>query len=156
MQIGQAAAASGVSAKMIRHYESIGLITPADRSPANYRAYGHEDVQRLSFIRRARALGFSIDRIRDLLKLWSDDDRSSADVKRIALAHAAELDRKIDEMRAMASTLHRLADACEGDARPTCPIITSLEGGVTASCQSTRSAPGHDHNGITPNLKWRL
>lgn len=138
MQIGQVAAASGVSAKMIRHYESIGLITPADRSRANYRAYGSDDVHRLAFIRRARALGFSIDRIRDLLKLWSDDHRSSADVKRIALAHAAELDRKIADMRAMAATLHRLADACEGDARPTCPIITSLEGGAERACSAAQ------------------
>ena len=129
MQIGQLAAASGVSAKMIRHYESIGLITPAGRSQANYRSYGTDDVHRLSFIRRARALGFPIERIRDLLRLWSDGSRSSADVKRIALAHAAELDRKIEDLRAMAATLHRLADACGGDARPQCPIIDSLEGG---------------------------
>ena len=136
MQIGQAAAASGVSAKMIRHYESIGLIGAAGRSGSNYRSYGAEDVHRLAFIRRSRTLGFSIERIRDLLKLWSDRDRSSADVKRIALAHAAELDRKIADLRAMAATLHRLADACGGDARPQCPIIESLEGAPEHSCQS--------------------
>ena len=141
MQIGQAAAASGVSAKMIRHYESIGLISPAGRSGSNYRSYGAEDVHRLAFIRRSRALGFPIERTRDLLKLWSDRDRSSADVKRIALAHVAELDRKIADLREMAATLHRLADACGGDARPQCPIIESLEGGFDRSCRSrTRSA----------------
>ena len=136
MQIGQLAAASGVSAKMIRHYEGIGLISPAGRSEANYRSYGTDDVHRLSFIRRARALGFPIERIRDLLRLWSDGSRSSADVKRIALAHAAELDRKIADLRAMAATLHRLADACGGDARPQCPIIDSLEGGSEHPCGS--------------------
>lgn len=129
MQIGQAAAASGVSAKMIRHYEEIGLVAPGTRSAGNYRIYDPDDVQRLAFIRRARALGFPIERIRALLELWGDDRRSSADVKRIALAHAEELDRKIAEMRAMAETLHQLADACDGDARPDCPIIASLEGG---------------------------
>ena len=128
MQIGQAAAASGVSAKMIRHYESIGLVSPAGRSGSNYRSYGAEDVHRLAFIRRSRALGFPIERIRDLMKLWSDRERSSADVKRIALAHVAELDRKIADLRAMAATLHQLADACGGDGRPQCPIIESLEG----------------------------
>ena len=140
MQIGQAAAASGVSAKMIRHYESIGLITPAGRSQANYRSYGPDDVHRLGFIRRARALGFPIERIRDLLKLWSDGTRSSADVKRIALAHAAELDRKIADLRAMAATLHRLADACGGDSRPQCTIIDSLEGGFEPSSPSSKAA----------------
>ena len=139
MQIGQAAAASGVSAKMIRHYESIGLISPAGRSQANYRAYDADDVHRLAFVRRARALGFPIERIRDLLRLWSDGSRSSADVKRIALAHAAELDRKIADLRAMTATLHRLADACGGDARPQCPIIDSLEGGPQQTCSHPRT-----------------
>ena len=140
MQIGEAAAASGVSAKMIRHYESIGLVAPPTRSQGNYRAYGNEDVHRLAFIRRARALGFPIERIRALLKLWSDDHRSSADVKRIALAHVAELDRKIAEMRAMADTLHRLAEACGGDTRPNCPIISSLEGGPPSPVRDPRNA----------------
>ncbi len=142
MQIGQAATASGVSAKMIRHYEAIGLIAPAGRSQANYRSYGADDVHRLGFIRRARALGFSIERIRDLLKLWGDGDRSSADVKRIALTHAAELDRKIADLRAIAATLHRLADACEGDSRPNCPIIDSLEGNLEVPLQVS-STEGH-------------
>ena len=128
MQIGEAAAASGVSAKMIRHYEAIGLIGHADRSAANYRHYEDADVHRLRFIRRARDLGFPIERIRQLLRLWSDAHRSSADVKSIALAHAAELDRRIADLRDMAATLHRLADACDGDNRPGCPILHSLEG----------------------------
>jgi MerR family copper efflux transcriptional regulator len=129
VQIGQAAEASGVSAKMIRHYESIGLIAPAGRRDSNYRVYGTDDVHRLRFIRRARDLGFPIDRIRELLRLWSDRGRASAEVKGIALAHLAELDRKIAEMRDMAGTLRRLAEACDGDARPHCPILHGLEEG---------------------------
>lgn len=129
MQIGQAAAASGVSAKMIRHYEVIGLIPSAGREASNYRAYDRADLHRLRFIRRARDLGFSIDRIRDLLKLWSDRNRCSSEVKAIALAHVAELDARITHMREMATMLHELADACEGNNRPDCPIIRSLEGG---------------------------
>ena len=129
MQIGQAAEASGVSAKMIRHYESIGLIAPAGRLDSNYREYRADDVHRLRFVRRARDLGFSIERIRDLLRLWSDRGRASAEVKTIALAHLAELDRKIEEMRDMAETLRRLAEACDGNARPDCPILHGLENG---------------------------
>ncbi len=130
MQIGQAAAASGVSAKMIRHYESIGLIAPAGRRDSNYRVYDEADVHRLRFIRRARDLGFPIERIRDLLRLWSDRARASAEVKNIALAHLEELDRKIAEMRDMAATLRALAEACDGDARPNCPILRGLGDGL--------------------------
>ncbi len=101
MQIGQAARASGASAKMIRHYESIGLIAPAERRDSNYRLYSTDDVGRLRFIRRARDLGFSIDRIRDLLALWTNRGRSSAEVKSIALAHIAELEDRIAGMRDM-------------------------------------------------------
>ena len=129
MQIGQAARASGASAKMIRHYEAIGLVTPAGRRDSNYRDYSAADVARLSFVRRARDLGFPIDRIRDLLALWSDRGRCSAEVKRIALDHVAELDRRIAEMRDMAAALNALADGCAGDARPDCPIIEGLAGG---------------------------
>ena len=128
MQIGQAAHASGASAKMIRHYESIGLMAPADRRESNYRDYAEADVHRLRFIRRTRDLGFSIDRIRDLLALWSDRGRSSADVKRIALDHVAELETRIAQMREMAETLRSLAGACAGNARPDCPIIEGLAG----------------------------
>lgn len=141
MQIGQAAAASGVSAKMIRHYEHIGLIALPDRRDSNYRVYAAEDVHRLRFIRRARDLGFPIDRIRDLLRLWSDRDRASAEVKTIAVAHLAELDRKIAAMRDMADTLRRLAEACAGSARPDCPILNGLESGAGASSpESSRSS----------------
>jgi Cu(I)-responsive transcriptional regulator len=128
MQIGRAAKASGVTAKMIRHYEGIGLIPSADRVGSNYRSYGPEDVHRLQFVRRARALGFSMDQIRGLLKLWSDRNRCSSEVKAIAMAHVAEMEAKITHMREMSDALHRLAEACEGDDRPECPIIRSLEG----------------------------
>ena len=128
MQIGEAARASGASAKMIRHYESIGLIAPAARRDSNYRLYGTDEVARLKFIRRARDLGFSIDRIRDLLALWGDGGRSSAEVKRIALDHIADLEGRIAGMREMVATLHGLADACAGNERPDCPIIEGLAG----------------------------
>ncbi|MGV3591212.1 MAG: Cu(I)-responsive transcriptional regulator [Gammaproteobacteria bacterium] len=123
LNIGDAADASGVSQKSIRHYETIGLIPPANRSGSNYRLYSRQDVQTLRFIRHARALGFSLERIRNLLALWQDRNRSSADVKRVALQHIAELDRKIDEMQAMRATLSSLARDCHGDARPDCPIL---------------------------------
>lgn len=127
MQIGEAAKESGVSPKMIRHYELIGLIPSADRRGNTYRDYNEGDVQRLRFVRRARDLGFSIERIRDLLRLWSDQSRSSAEVKAIALAHIAELNTRMAEMREMAATLNHLADACDGNERPECPIIRNLE-----------------------------
>lgn len=128
MQIGEAAKACGVSAKMIRHYESIGLIPAADRRESNYRDYSREDVHRLGFVRRARDLGFSIEEIRELLNLWNNKERNSADVKALTQAHIAELDGKIALLREMRSTLDALAHACDGDHRPDCPIIRSLEG----------------------------
>jgi Cu(I)-responsive transcriptional regulator len=128
MQIGDAAMATGVSAKMIRHYESIGLIPAADRRESNYRDYGHHDLHRLAFIRRARDLGFSIEEIRALLRLWGDRNRSSSDVKTLTESHIADLDRKIDALQAMRRTLAHLADACDGDHRPDCPIIEGLAG----------------------------
>src|SRR6185436_18126525 len=112
MQIGEASRATGVSAKMIRHYEAIGLIPEADRRDSNYRDYGAEDVHRLGFIRRARDLGFSIEEIRDLLRLWADRRRSSRDVKTLTLAHIGELDRKIAALEEMRSTLSHLAHCC--------------------------------------------
>lgn len=130
MNIGSAAHASGVSAKMIRHYETIGLIPPASRNSANYRDYGAEDVHRLGFIRSARDLGFSIAEIRDLLRLWADRGRSSADVKALTENHIAGLDEKISRLRDMRDTLTRLARACDGDRRPDCPIIENLAGGA--------------------------
>lgn len=128
MQIGEASRLTGVSAKMIRHYESIGLIPNADRRDSNYRDYGHHDIHRLGFIRRARDLGFSMDEIRDLLRLWGDTQRNSADVKALTQSHIAELEQKIRLLGEMRDTLANLADACDGDYRPDCPIIDSLEG----------------------------
>ena len=126
MNIGQAAKASGVSAKMIRHYESIGLIDQASRTDAGYRVYDAGDVHILRFIRRARDLGFSIERIAKLIKLWQDRGRASAEVKAVALDHVEELRGKIAEMEAMARTLEHLADHCHGDDRPDCPILDDL------------------------------
>ena len=124
--IGEAARASGVTAKMVRHYESIGLLPPARRTEAGYRLYGTDDVRMLQFIHRGRALGFSLDQIADLLALWRDKDRASADVRRLALAHIDELDRKIEELEAMKRTLAALASSCHGDARSDCPILDDL------------------------------
>jgi MerR family copper efflux transcriptional regulator len=129
MNIGQASKASGVSAKLIRYYESIGLIPPPGRSASGYRVYTPEEVHVLRFVKRARTLGFSIPRIELLVRLWRDRDRSSADVKRIALDHVAELDARILEMRAMANALRELAQACHGDHRPDCPILEDLKAG---------------------------
>ncbi|MEJ0051243.1 MAG: Cu(I)-responsive transcriptional regulator [Methylovirgula sp.] len=127
MNIGEAAAASGVNAKMIRHYESIGLIAPVERSESGYRLYGQSDLHVLSFIKRARKLGFSIKDIQRLLALWQEQ-RPSADVKRLALAHVSELDARIAELQGMRNTLRHLANKCNGDARPTCPILEDLAG----------------------------
>ncbi|NHZ61282.1 Cu(I)-responsive transcriptional regulator [Massilia genomosp. 1] len=126
MNIGQSAKASGVSAKMIRHYESIGLIGEAQRTDAGYRVYGPRDVQVLQFIHRSRALGFSLEQIKTLLALWQDEHRASKDVRAMARQHIAELDRKIGEMEAMKRTLEKLAGACHGDERPDCPILDDL------------------------------
>ena len=128
MNIGEAAEASGVSAKMIRYYEQNGLIPPAARTEAGYRVYSEQDVHMLRFIRRARDLGFSVDAIGDLLDLWRDQSRQSADVKRLALEHVGSLRRKIGELEAMADTLEDLATNCSGDHRPDCPILNDLEG----------------------------
>lgn len=125
--IGQAALASGVSAKMIRHYEQIGVIPPADRTFANYRIYSQNDVHTLQFVRRARVLGFSMKQIQALLALWRDH-RPSKEVKRLALEHVRELDDKIREMQAMKKTLEALAEHCHGDHRPECPILEDLAG----------------------------
>lgn len=124
--IGEAAKASGVTAKMVRHYESIGLLPPARRTEAGYRLYGDDDVRMLQFIHRGRALGFSLGQIADLLALWRDKHRASADVRRLALEHVAALDRKIAELEAMKRTLATLASSCHGDARSDCPILDDL------------------------------
>lgn len=126
LNIGDAARASGVTAKMIRHYESIGLVKAPRRTEAGYRLYSEQDVRVLQFIHRGRALGFSLGQIRELLALWEDKHRASADVRAMALAHIAELDRKIAEMAAMRRTLESLATSCHGDARSDCPILDDL------------------------------
>ena len=127
MNIGQAAKASGVSAKMIRYYEQTGLITAADRKDSGYRDYSATDVHMLRFIRRARDLGFSVAEIGDLLNLWRDETRQSAEVKRLAQGHIDALERKIADMQDMAHTLTMLVNACQGDHRPHCPILQRLE-----------------------------
>lgn len=127
--IGEASALTGVSAKMIRHYEAIGLIPQANRTFANYRLYSDADLHRLRFIRRARNLGFSIKQIETLLGLWSDPGRSSAEVRQLARTHIAELDARIREMQAMQRSLEALAHDCHGDERPECPILDDLAGG---------------------------
>lgn len=126
MNIGQASTASGVSAKMIRYYESIGLIKASKRSEAGYRIYGESDLHTLRFIKRARSLGFSLEQIADLLSLWQDPERASGDVKAIAQAHVAELEQRILELTEMRDTLTHLAHACAGDNRPDCPILQGL------------------------------
>lgn len=126
MNIGAASAASGVSQRMIRHYEAIGLIPKAARRDSGYRDYDERDVHTLRFIRRARDLGFPIEEIGKLLALWQDRSRASADVKVLATARAGELRRKEDEIRSMRRTLENLARHCHGDSRPDCPILEDL------------------------------
>ena len=126
LDIGRASKASGVSIKMIRHYESIGLLPKAARTFANYRVYRERDVHTLRFIKRARALGFSMEDIKELVGLWQNKSRSSASVKKIAGKHADTLKAKIAELQAMVSTLEHLTQHCHGDHRPDCPILDDL------------------------------
>jgi len=126
MNIGQAASATGVSAKMIRYYESIALIPPGKRTDAGYRIFSENDLHTLRFVKRARQLGFSLDQIRELLSLWQNKERASADVKTIAMGHVAQLNQRIAELTEMRDTLQTLASCCHGDHRPDCPILQSL------------------------------
>ncbi|HEX5371123.1 MAG TPA: Cu(I)-responsive transcriptional regulator [Aquabacterium sp.] len=126
MNIGDAAKASGVSAKMIRHYESVGLFPGALRTDAGYRQYTDKEVSTLRFIRQARDLGFSLDQIRELLGLWLDRRRPSRQVKALAQAHLQELNQKLQELLAMKATLEHLVHCCHGDDRPDCPILDIL------------------------------
>jgi len=143
MNIGAAARASGVSAKMIRHYEGIGLLAKAARTESGYRVYDQADVHTLRFVRRARDLGFSLEQIRGLLALWRDRDRSSAEVKRVALEQVAALEAKAAELQAMSRALRNLAEACHGDDRPDCPILDDLS-------QAGAAGAAGDRGGGTP------
>jgi MerR family transcriptional regulator, copper efflux regulator len=129
MNIGDVARSTGLPAKTIRYYEEIDLVIPS-RADNGYRDYASEDVHRLSFIQRARSLGFSIDECRMLLSLYDDKARASSDVKTLALAKIKEVDRKIEELRALRATLKTLADTCHGNSRPDCPILEEMAGGV--------------------------
>jgi len=142
MNIGEAAKASGVSAKMIRYYEQTGLIPEADRSAAGYRTYTTTEVQMLRFVRRARDLGFTVERIAELLALWRDRSRHSADVKHLALSQVEGLRRKIREMEDMVATLEHLAHGCNGDHRPDCPILADLEAETSVVVQTTPTGQG--------------
>jgi MerR family transcriptional regulator, copper efflux regulator len=126
VNIGAAARRSGITIKMIRYYESIGLVAPADRTAGNYRTYDERDISRLEFVKRSRNLGFSLDEIRQLLALWDDSGRASAEVKSLVLSHIAELDARIAALKGIRGTLRHLAERCDGDDRPDCPIIERL------------------------------
>jgi len=144
MNIGQAAKASGVSAKMIRHYESVGLFPEAVRSESGYRQYTDKEIGTLRFIRQSRDLGFSIEQIRELLGLWQNRRRPSRQVRALAEAHIEELDAKLRELHSMKASLEHLVAACHGDERPDCPIIEALEGvePISAPDRSARRGAG--------------
>ena len=142
MNIGQAAKQTGLSAKMIRYYESIDLLPHAGRSESGYRQYGTADLHRLAFIKRARDLGFSLEEVGKLLALWQDKRRASADVKALAEEHIAELERKITEMSALRDTLLELANSCQGNDRPDCPILRGIEQGV--GCEAAKCSPRNE------------
>lgn len=134
MNIGQAADASGVSAKMIRYYEKTGLIEPADRTASGYRVYTSNDIHTLQFIRRARDLGFSVPQIQNLLALWHNRERSSAKVKALAVEHIEDLSQKVSQLEEMIATLRHLAERCSDDTRPDCPILEDLSEGRHGGC----------------------
>lgn len=129
MNIGQAAKQSGLTAKMIRYYEGIGLLPAAGRSDSGYRQYSAQDLHTLAFIKRSRDLGFSLEEVGKLLQLWQDRRRASADVKALARDHIDELNRKIAELAGLRDTLQELVEHCQGDQRPDCPILRDLESG---------------------------
>lgn len=143
MTIGDAARASGVTAKMIRHYEALDLIRPATRTAAGYRIYDDREVHTLRFIRRARDLGFSMKEIAALLALWQDKRRASSAVRQVAAAHRDALDRKIAELQAMRRTLQHLIDGCHGDHRPDCPILDDLAHAASTADRRTATATRH-------------
>ncbi|KQB54301.1 transcriptional regulator [Pseudomonas endophytica] len=137
MNIGQAAKHSGLSAKMIRYYESIGLLKPAHRSDSGYRLYGDDDLHTLAFIKRSRDLGFSLEEVGKLLTLWQDRQRASGDVKALAREHIEALNQKILELSSLRDTLQVLVESCQGDHRPDCPILKDLESGTCCSTTET-------------------
>lgn len=154
LTIGAAARACGISARMIRHYEAVGLLPAQARDRVGYRRYGGAELDVLRFVHRARGLGFALEEIARLLTLWRDRDRPSAEVKALALRHVAALEAQAEELRQMADTLRRLADSCHGDARPDCPILADLAGGAVRAAggqsrqegslrSSRRSRAGH-------------
>jgi MerR family gold-responsive transcriptional activator of gol and ges genes len=149
MNIGEAAVASGVSAKMIRYYEQNGLTPPAIRTESGYRTYSARDVHMLRFVRRSRDLGFSVDAIGNLLSLWRDRSRQSANVKRLALTHVESFRRKADELADMANTLENLVANCFGDHRPDCPILDDLE---QPSNADDNAIPDHRKGAIDLNM----
>lgn len=139
MNIGLASKASGVTTKMIRYYDEIGLVQPSSRSDSNYREYEDKQINELRFIKRARSLGFSMDEITQLLSLWRDRDRPSRQVKAVADRHVADLDARIAAMQAMADTLRHLSHCCAGDERPDCPILENLTEGREPSRPSVNT-----------------
>ena len=149
MNIGEAAKASSVSTKMIRHYESVGLFPQAARTDSGYRQYTAKEVSTLRFVRQSRDLGFSIEQIRELLGLWQDRKRPSRQVRALAQAHIAELDAKLQELHAMKATLEHLVHCCHGDDRPDCPIIDSLSH-ETAAPAAHQNQPGSRTVGLQP------
>ncbi len=149
MNIGEAARASGVSAKMIRYYEQSGLVAKAVRTQAGYRTYGAADVHTLRFISRSRDLGFTVEQIAGLLALWRDRERASADVKAVALAHLAELEAKIAGLQAMQRTLEHLVAHCHGDGRPDCPILEGLGEPVPGAGESPGSGAAARRPAVT-------
>lgn len=153
MNIGEAAKSSGVSAKMIRHYESVGLFPEASRTESGYRQYTDKEVSTLRFIRQSRDLGFSLEQIRELLGLWQNRRRSSRQVRALAQAHLEELNSKLRELQEMKATLEHLVHCCHGDDRPDCPIIETLES--TAPVVSEGHAHQNGHSGLQPGKHRR-
>jgi len=138
MNIGTVADRAGVTSKTIRYYESIGLIDPARRTDSGYRVYDERDVQTLRFVHRARSLGFSVSEVADLLTLWRDRNRASADVKALARQHLRDIDRKIADLQGMRDTLVHLMERCHGDERPDCPILDDLAGAQPVADEGAR------------------
>ena len=154
MNIGRAAELSGISAKMIRYYESVGLLQAARRSGSGYRDYNDQDIAILKFVQRARALGFPVKDIGDLLALWQRRSRSSANVKSIAAHHIEDIDRRIAELQTIKATLSKLVACCHGDERPECPILDDLASGSAVEPTPVRArlprVKGRDAPGIRP------